>query len=335
VRSVGLLTAAILAVASVAAGHPLAPSLLELSERDGGEVAVLWKTSLFQPRGAAPIPVLPPVCVVLGEVTAEQDGSARVLRWEVACGDAGLAGQSVGVAGLEVGDGTAIVRVTDARGERIQTLLSSREPTFEIPEHPVPTRVARDYLGLGVRHLLLGFDHVLFILALLLLIVDRRTLLLTITAFTLGHSVTLVLASLGYVSLPSAASEVAIAASLLLLAAEIPARQRGGGWRLARRPWRVAFLFGLLHGLGFAGVLSEVGLPVGEIPLALFAFNIGIELGQLALVAVATGMALCGLGLEGRPPLVRLLSAYAIGALAGYWVIERLAVAARAVWWVL
>lgn len=315
----------LLACAATAGAHPLAPSLLELRERADGVFDVRFKTALLQARDAAHAPRLPAACVPLGTATETRDGSGVVIDYRVDCGGA-LTGETIGVAGLESGVANALVRVVSQDGVTRQALLSAREPTFRVPADPSGWEVLGSYTALGIEHLVFGFDHVLFVLGLLMLIRDTRTLLFTITSFTIGHSVTLALASLGVVRFPTALVEVGIAFSLLFLAMEIPARLDGGTRGLfVRNPWWIAFAFGLLHGLGFAGALSEIGLPPRDIPLALLAFNVGIELGQLALVAVALAL----VAIAGRTrlpiggPALRAVAISVIGSLAGYWLIER------------
>ena len=208
-------------------------------------------------------------------------------------------------------------------------MLTADRPVFTVPRAAGPAGVAALYGRLGVEHILSGFDHLLFVFGLVLLVAGRRRLVATVTAFTAGHSVTLALASLGVVHVPPAPTEAAIALSIYVLAIELTrsrgSRQKGPTW-LRRSPWSMAALFGLLHGLGFAGALSEVGLPEGEIPAALLAFNVGIEIGQLAFVAlvVAAGWALARLPRRLPAPLVRS-PAYVIGSLAAFWFFERFA----------
>jgi hypothetical protein len=186
--------------------------------------------------------------------------------------------------------------------------------------------VVRGYALLGVEHILTGWDHLLFVLGLVLLVGPGRMLLWTVTAFTAGHSITLALASLGLVNVPQGATEAAIALSIYLLAVELVRSSGGRVTFMQRAPWLVAGGFGLLHGLGFAGALAAVGLPQGEIPLALFAFNVGIELGQLAFVGtILAGMAALGRLRVTWPTWVSPAPAYAIGALAIYWFLERVA----------
>lgn len=318
-----------LAWAGEAAAHPLAPSLLELRERADGLVDVRFKTPLLQARGAAHAPRLPDVCRPVGEASERREGTGVVIEFRVDCGESGLTGLTIGVDGLEAGVANALVRVVSPGGDVRQALLSARDPVFVVPARPSQGAVARSYALLGTEHLVFGFDHVLFVLGLLMLIRGRRLLLLTITSFTVGHSVTLALAVLGFVRFPTALVEVGIAASLLVLAMEIPAvRDVGDGRRAGpfeRRPWVVAFTFGLLHGLGFAGALAEIGLPVADVPLALLSFNVGIEIGQLALVAAVLALVHAAVWLRWptRSPAQRTAGIAAIGTLAGYWVIER------------
>ena len=188
--------------------------------------------------------------------------------------------------------------------------------------------MAGAYLMHGVEHILFGFDHLLFVLALILIVRSGRVLLWTITAFTLAHSITLSLATLGVVQVPAPPVEAAIALSIVLLACEIIRLRRGQTSLTARWPWLVAFAFGLLHGLGFAGALTEIGLPQGDIPLALFAFNVGVEIGQLIFVAAVLGVLACVKRID-FPPVVERhalsIATYGIGTMAAFWFIERLA----------
>jgi hydrogenase/urease accessory protein HupE len=256
--------------------------------------------------------------------------SGRVVsRWVVDCGPGGLDGRTIGVDGLEQGSNDVLVRWSP-RGEETQTVVLNRESRkFEpggVDEAPANAwSVAKTYLIIGVEHILLGFDHLLFVFGLLLLVRERRTLVATITAFTIAHSITLALSSLGVLTLSQAAVEAVIAASLMLLAVEVVRLQKGDvGWT-ARAPWSVAFAFGLLHGFGFAGALAEIGLPEGELPVALAAFNVGVELGQLGVVAVWVLAAEAVRRVEWeRPDWLPRAAAYVVGLPAAYWMIERI-----------
>lgn len=314
-----LLAAIALALAGAPArAHEMRPSYLELSPRAGGEVDVTWSVAFA--RGA-PMPLrlaLPERCRATSAVRTTTGRTARTERWTVDCGPEGLAGAVIRVDGLAETGTDVLVRV--AGGATF--VLRPDAPAHRVPEGGAG---AVAYLPLGVEHILLGPDHLLFVLGLLLLVEGRlRALLATITAFTLAHSVTLALATLGLVSFPTRAVEAIIALSILLLAWEIVARRSAPAAArpslATRRPWLFALACGLLHGLGFAGALSEVGLPAGEVPAALFFFNVGVELGQLAFVAVAALLLRVAVRAPLRPAL-----AYGMGGVAAYWLIARAA----------
>jgi hydrogenase/urease accessory protein HupE len=212
-------------------------------------------------------------------------------------------------------------------GRYSTTLVHPSRPWVEIAGSRGLLAVAGAYLMHGVEHILFGFDHLLFVLALILIVQNGRVLLLTVTAFTVAHSITLSLATLGVVRVPGAPVEATIALSILLLACEIIRLQRGHSSMIAKWPWLVAFSFGLLHGFGFASALTEIGLPQGDVPLALFTFNVGVEIGQLVFI----GVVLSALTLAGRigfSPAFRRralsVATYPIGTLAAFWFIERL-----------
>jgi len=324
-RTRGALAGALLALLGpgLAAAHPLAPSLLDLRETVSGRIEVLWRRPQLMPVGAHLEPVLPSSCRPVEPPVEVLKGDALVTRWTVDCGRAGLTGESIAVNGLAEAGSDVLLRVVLADGRSLRTVLRADAPSFDLPAEQSPAGVAASYLSLGIEHLLTGPDHLAFVLGLVLLVRSRRRLLGTITAFTLGHSVTLALAVLGFVRLPLAPIEAAIALSILVLTVEL-ARERPSP--LGRRPWLMAAGFGLLHGLGFAGALAQVGLPAGEIPLALLSFNVGIELGQIGFI-----FAVLALSLAFAPVLRRLprwsvaVPTYLIGTLAAYWMFERLA----------
>jgi hydrogenase/urease accessory protein HupE len=312
-----------LLLAGSAQAHRLAPSYLELREQRPGEFAVLWRTPEIVARGSRLEPALP--CDAQGEARFVLEASAWVLRTGLVCRD-GLVGQELRVDGL-AGSGTdAIVHVTFADGRELRGILSASRPSLRVPARESALDVAVACLRLGALHLVSGVDHVLFVLGLLLLLRGGRQLLVAVTAFTLGHSATLVAASLGFLRMPAPPVEIAIAISLIALAAALAQPDRGASSLLARRPTLLPFGFGLLHGLGFAGALAEAGLPGHALPLALFSFNGGIELGQLALLALAWPV-FAGLA---RLPLPRRgfvceLPATALGGIGVYFVLDRAA----------
>jgi hydrogenase/urease accessory protein HupE len=315
---------AALVLASPAAGHRLAPSLLELHEQGDGLVAVRWKTPLQRPVGSEIEPVLPAHCKSRGDPTATPDATSLTLRWSVRCGERGLVGSEVGVRGLETSGTNALVRISLADGRSVRVVLHADSPTLSVPERQGRGEVALDYAGLGVDHILTGLDHLLFVLGLVLLVRGRRLLIYTITSFTLGHSVTLSLAALGFVRFPQAPIEVVIAATIAILAAELARGAQAEPTPMRRFPWVMAFGFGLLHGLGFAGALAEIGLPDGEIPLALLSFNLGIEAGQLVFVAAVLAVrALARPAMERAPVWLVRVPVYGMGGLAVFWVLDR------------
>jgi hypothetical protein len=242
----------------------------------------------------------------------------------------GLAGKSFTVNGLAQTQTDVLLRVDYLDGTASNQRLTPEAPTVTIPDRPGAFEVVRTYLVLGVEHILLGIDHLLFVLALLLIVSGIGRLVATVTAFTVAHSITLGAATLGFVHVPSAPVEAIIALSILFLASEL-ARQRtaGGGAaetdNLTRRfPWLVAFAFGLLHGFGFAGALSEVGVPQHAVPLALLFFNIGVELGQLLFIAAVFGFAWLVRRSAVRVPAIWPRAvAYGVGSVAAFWVVER------------
>ncbi len=320
-----LALAALVAVATPARAHPLNPALLDVHERGDGSCDVRWRVPVAGPVLAPITPELPAGWRVREAPQSElvAAGQSVGTRWRVDCGPAGLVGARLAVAGLDARRTDALVRVARADGTTLQAVLRPGAAAFVIAPLRSSGGVFRAYLTLGVRHILSGADHLLFVLGLLLLVGDRRRLLWTVTAFTAGHSVTLSLAALGVVRAPPRPVELLIAMTILVVGVELtlPATAR----RLGPRPWRIAFLFGLLHGLGFAGALAQVGLPPREIPLALLSFNIGIELGQLAFIGVVLALQRAW---QARPLmrarwLVRL-PPYVIGSLAVFWILQRL-----------
>ena len=310
-----------LVAVTAASAHPLAPSLLDVHTLGNGRVDVVWKVPQLRAPGAAASPVLPDRCRPEGEAMKRIEGGGIVTRWSADCGAASLVGERLGV--RDVDPAGAVVRVVLEDGRVVQGLVVRDRPWFTIPPLPRPWDVLRDYVRLGVGHILAGPDHLLFVLGLVLLAGSFRRIAATVTAFTLGHSVTLSLAALGLVHVPSGPIEVAIAASVFVLAVEL-ARDPPHPTAIRRRPWLMAALFGLLHGLGFAAALAEAGLPEREVPLALFAFNVGIEAGQLAFVAtVLAARALAGPLVARMPGWSVRLPVYAMGSLAGFWLLDR------------
>jgi HupE / UreJ protein len=306
-------------------GHGLTPALLSLREAGAGRFEVTWKSSALRLPGANVQPALPARCRQTSSAQAWDDSDRVTLRWTVDCGPSGLIGASIGVNDLATAKIDALLRIEWADGSTAQTVLSAHAPSFTVPAQPSRWDVVRGYAALGIEHILTGPDHLLFVFGLLLLVSAPHLLLQTITAFTLGHSITLSLAALRLAQVPSRPIEVLIALSVLILAVELT-RDAGRGTLLRRFPWAMALAFGLLHGFGFAGALAEAGLPAGDIPLALVFFNGGIEIGQLVFVGavLSAGMLsarwLPTIAVRSTRPAV-----YAMGVLSAFWCFERVA----------
>ncbi|HVR99775.1 MAG TPA: HupE/UreJ family protein [Thermoanaerobaculia bacterium] len=327
-RRLGLLAGALLLAFVAFAGvparaHQFAPALLEVEEVSADEAAVRWKQPAVRVQGSQLRPVLPVECEGIGDPEVQKEGTGIRARWRMRC-PGGLTGKAVGVEGIAGSQADVLLRVTLRDGRTIRHVLKAETPSFTIDADGSRTGVVRDYATLGVEHILLGWDHLLFVLALVLLVGWGRSLVWTITSFTAGHSVTLALASLGVVHVPQAPIEAAIALSIYFLAIELVNARKGGRTLTQRAPWAVAAGFGLLHGLGFASALAEVGLPTAEIPLALFSFNLGIELGQLAFVgAVLLAAAALRRLPVAWPRWATAVLPYGIGTMAIFWFLQR------------
>jgi len=327
--SVSLAVLGILSVllhAGYAGAHKLAPSLLQITEQDHGKIEVIWKESVFKNRGGRIDPVLPHFCTPDGKPSIEQSGTGLSMRWLAGCNGKSIKGSLIRINWTGNASTCVVLRIVLTDGQQIQTILTPKNPTFQVPSDQSTAQVMKNYLVLGVKHLLSGFDHMLFITGLLLLIRSRRLLLWTITAFTAGHCITLSLAALGLIHLPTAWIEFGIALSIFVLAVEvgdIREPESRESW-VSRWPWAMAIAFGLLHGLGFASALGEIGLPKSDIPAALFSFNVGIELGQISWVLLVWILwaSFRRLPLPSFPHW-RTAVTYAMGTCAVYWCIER------------
>jgi hypothetical protein len=308
--------------------HEVRPGFLELRAIAADVFLMTWKVPALGAFRLGIEPRLPHTCHTVNQPTAMQEGGAYIEYARVSC-TRGLEGRRIAIDRL---DGTltdVLVRIENSDGSVRTARLTPSAPSFIVPEQPGPLMVLRAYVGLGVEHILFGVDHLLFVLCLLLLVKSLRLLFATITAFTLAHSITLAAATFGFIHVPAAPVEATIALSIVFLASELVRGEAEQGAVTRSHPWLVAFSFGLLHGLGFAGALAEVGLPQGEIPLALFAFNVGVELGQLAFVAVVLSLArLIRIAPLRLPIWGPAVAGYAIGSVAAFWVMARLATAA-------
>jgi hydrogenase/urease accessory protein HupE len=315
----------VLASAASARADVFRPGYLELRELPGHRYDVMWKVPA-QPGVRLAIHVRFPVDT--HELTPPSGvfvGGAYVERWRIQR-EAGLVGETLRLEGIASDVTDVIVRIQRLDGTSQLGRLRPGDAEMRVEASAGAFEVGRSYLVLGIEHIWGGLDHLLFVLSLLLVVRGGRRILLTVTAFTLAHSVTLVSATLGWVRVPGPPVEAVIALSIVFVAAEVVHGLRGREGLTARAPWVVAFSFGLLHGFGFAGALAEVGLPQSAVPLALLMFNIGVEIGQLlfVLAMLALGAVIQRVRLL-RAPTLRYLPPYAIGALAVFWCIERVA----------
>lgn len=314
----------ILALVRPVAAHELRPAYLELSEGTPGQFSVLWKVPAAGDRRLGLYLRMPETCRNITAPVGVIENVSYFERWKVSC-DGGLKGQTITIDGLRSTLTDVLARISWADGSVQVDRLTPEQPSLMLKGAQTVLEVARTYFMLGVEHILGGIDHLLFVLALMLLIRDPWMLVKTITAFTLAHSITLTGAALGYLSLPQAPVEAVIALSIAFVARELLLMKPGERRLPEAYPWAVAFSFGLLHGFGFAGALKEIGLPQGDVPLALFTFNLGVEAGQLVFVAAIVVLYRAALAMTRLPLLpLRTAMAYSIGAAAIFWLLTRL-----------
>ncbi|NOR55867.1 MAG: HupE/UreJ family protein [Sulfurovum sp.] len=303
------------------------PAYLEVKENQEKIFSLLLKVPAKGNKKLNIQAILPKSCTHITPVSTHIVNSAYLERWSVKC-ENGLVGESLSFKGLNRTNTDLLLRLEFKNGTSQSVLLTPVKTSYQIPKEASSLQVVKTYTWLGITHILLGFDHLLFVFALLLIVKSMRRLLWTITAFTLAHSITMAGATLGFVNVPQQPVEAMIALSILFLAMEIIHEKQGKVGLTSRYPWLIAFIFGLLHGFGFAGALAEIGLPQQAITLALVFFNIGVELGQLMFVASVVLIAFMLKRLN-HPTLfqkVETVIVYAIGGLSSFWFIERLSV---------
>ena len=301
------------------------PGYLEFIEQTPGTYSVIFK--IPQKRWQKPLLVthFPDSCTNQTAITSQYINGNLLQRWYMHCAH-NIDGRRITIDGMQDSNTDVLLRWQWLNGVSSTALLKPGSPSYTIPGQSSTSDIAITYLGLGTEHILKGVDHLLFVFALLLIVNSTRRLVITITAFTLAHSITLGAATLGLVYVPQQPVEAVIALSILFLAVEIVHGQQGRPGYAARWPWLVAFIFGLLHGFGFAGALAEIGLPQQAIPLALVFFNIGVELGQLLFVFSVVLLTRILHRLK-QPKLLgqaETAAIYSIGGISSYWLIERI-----------
>ena len=309
--------------AMVTLAHEARPGYLQLTQTAPTTIELLLKVPAVGNMRLSLSPRLPEHCELVAPAVTHIVDGAYMERATLSCATS-LAGETIRIDGLSSTLTDVLVRFERLDRTVQVSRLTPAAPSFVVEESPSALEVATTYLTIGVEHILLGIDHLLFVLALLLVVQGWRRLVATITAFTVAHSVTLAAATLGLLSVPREPVEAVIALSIVFVAGEIVHISQGRASMTRRWPWIVALVFGLLHGLGFAGALSEVGLPEQSIPLALLLFNLGVELGQLLFIgAVAIVTGLLAVTNARWSSWMKPSAAYGIGTVAVFWVVER------------
>jgi hydrogenase/urease accessory protein HupE len=318
----------LIGLATVSYGHALQPGYLDLSLVGTDNYSILWKKPADRGKPMSIFAVLPENCDKAKPPEPVWDGGAYLARWTAHC-PGGLEGGEIRIDGLDQTSTDVLVRYEFTDGTIESRRLSSSDSSFTVPSIPGRFEVVSTYLVLGFKHILGGIDHLMFVLALLILVSGVRRLVITVTAFTLAHSLTLVGATLGLVQVPGPPVEAAIALSIMFVASEILHSKSERPGLTEKYPWAVAFIFGLLHGLGFAGALAQIGLPHSSIPIALLFFNIGVELGQLFFIGCVIVIITLVKAIFSGIRLPRMewfpnIPPYVIGSAAAFWTIQRL-----------
>ena len=303
------------------------PAYLQISQTDASTYDILWKVPALSEDTILKVrPKFPPGTTNLTPPRGSYADGVTVQRWRIAV-PGGLEGKTIAFPGLSEVRIEVLARVARVDGTVQLERIAPSDPDFRVKASPGAFEVVQTYTLLGVEHILTGFDHLCFVLALVMIVGFNRRLIWTVTAFTVAHSITLALAALGIVHVPRPPVEATIALSIVFVASEIVQKQRGREGLVAREPWLVAFAFGLIHGLGFAGALAEIGLPANSIPLALLFFNIGVEIGQLLFIGAIFAATRAMFLMTSNIIMLRraaIVPAYAIGGIASYWTIERI-----------
>ena len=320
----------ILLFPSIVAAHEVRPAYLQVTEVSDGRFEVLWKQPILpdaDPGLVRRLPIAPRFpahCRESDRQLPDLTTAALIERWTLACGERGLVGAEISIDGLPRTLTDVLLRVRLLDGTAADHLLRSEAPRVVLSPESGGGAAVPTYLLLGIEHLLFGFDHILFVVGLLFFVRRPLQLVQVVTAFTAAHSITLALSTLGVVTLSQRPVEAAIALSILFLAVEL-ARDTGGGQSvMARSPWAIAFGFGLLHGFGFAGALTEIGLPESARAMALLLFNVGVEIGQLAIVGVLLALLrIVRITRAPVPAVAAQVPVYVMGAVSAYWFVER------------
>jgi hydrogenase/urease accessory protein HupE len=306
--------------------HESRPAYLEIKETVPGQYSVLWRTPVLAGMRLPLVLKLPDDVKNLKAPAVEELADSLVERRSIDAGPNGLAGKRIEFPGLQLTITDVVVRAEMLDGRKWTTIARPSQPWVEIAASQSWWEMMSTYIVEGIRHILFGADHMLFVLGLLLIVKDRWMLLKTVTAFTVAHSITLAIATLGYAEAPALPLNAAIALSILFLGPEIVRSWRGETSFTIQHPWVVAFAFGLLHGFGFASAMTSAGLPPQDLPLAFLSFNVGVEVGQLSFVALVLALERSFPILEIRwPRWAQALPGYTVGSLGAFWTVQRVA----------
>jgi hypothetical protein len=326
-RRTALVLALLAGIARSAFAHEARPAYLEIRETEPGRYDLLWRTPVLSGMRLPVALVVPDSARAVGEPVVQELTDSRLERRTIDAGPAGLAGKRIEFPGLQATITDVLVRVQLLDGRSWTTIVRPSQPWVEIAAAQTRTQLLGTYVLHGIRHIVFGPDHLLFVFGLLLIVEDRWMLVKTITAFTVAHSITLAIATFGWAKAPVVPLNAAIALSIFFLGPEIVRSWRGETSFTIRHPWVVAFVFGLLHGFGFSSALTSAGLPRADLPAALLGFNVGVEIGQLAFVLLVVALERAFRVLEIRwPRWVRALPGYAVGTLGAFWTIQRTAI---------
>lgn len=320
-----LISFLVIVCAGLVSGHESQPGTLEIKQLAADRYDVTWRAPIYYGKPHPAQLQLPENWRNIVQQTERRQADSIVFKRVVAVGsEKSIEGEFIYFPGLESTITDIFVRLTRLDGTMMTAVVRPTKPYVELRGERSWFATAGEYTVLGFHHIMLGVDHLLFVLGLMLIVQGRVMLLKTITAFTVAHSITLGISTLGYASIPLPPLNAAVALSILFLGPEIVRSWRGETSLTIRYPWIVAFMFGLLHGFGFASGLSTTGMPRSELPWALLFFNVGVELGQLVFVFTALALAKSFKILEVRwPQWAVALPGYTVGSLGAYWTIQR------------
>ncbi len=305
--------------------HEIRPAYLQIVQIDSNTYEVYWKVPRMGDKVPKINPVFPPFFTIEELNRPNQIPGSVIYSYKI-YSDKPLQGNILTIEGLNKTLIDVLVTIEYLDGQKATFMLQPDKDSSVIPGKTSTIDVIKTYTNLGIEHILFGIDHLLFVLALIIITMGKWKIIKTITAFTLAHSITLSLATLGYVNFPTPPVEAVIALSIVFLAVEIVNNQNGKETLTSKKPWLVAFTFGLLHGFGFAGALSNIGLPQQDIPFALAFFNIGVEIGQIAFVIVVLVFIKFLSFKKDWPVFLKKIPAYTIGSLAAFWMVERIVI---------